>query len=441
MTTATPSKIDLLQYSFLALPLAFAGLPLYIHAPDFYTRDLGMNIGMIGVILLAVRLFDAFQDPIIGYISDQKPTQRFGLILSGTLALIIGMGALFYGPQMSIPISWWFAGSMILATTGFSIITINLTMIGGFWHSSAEQRTRISGWRESFALIGLLVASILPAALQTTQTAQDSFQALFWTFGFLIVIAFIFFTRFMQKISTAKLMKRGKSSVGFSFFNILSGRDKAFFAVCFLAHLAAALPGVMVLFFIRDYLGAESLSGLFLFLYFISGAALMSVWIKLADHIGQEKAWLCSMLLAVVSFIWTYALNPGDTLGYGLICILSGTALGGNLALPPAILAKRINQHNKESDATQYYALLAFLPKTAVALASGVTFLILDRIGFTPGTDNTDSALSGLIIIYALVPCIIKLMAAGLLWFTIKTEGYNHENTERSVPHGTTNIS
>ena len=50
------------------------------------------------------------------------------------------------------------------------------------------------------------------------------------------------------------------------------------------------MPGVMVLFFIRDYLQAESLSGLFLCLYFISGALMMTVWDRLAKRIGKEQA-------------------------------------------------------------------------------------------------------------------------------------------------------
>ena len=87
-----PSRFSLFQYSVLALPLAFAGLPLYIHAPDFYTRDLGMSLGIIGIILLVIRLFDAIQDPIIGYISDKHAGRRFSIITSGATMLVSGMG-------------------------------------------------------------------------------------------------------------------------------------------------------------------------------------------------------------------------------------------------------------------------------------------------------------------------------------------------------------
>lgn len=420
MSTPAPKRLELFQYSFLALPLAFAGLPLYIHAPDFYTRDLGVNIGLIGFTLLAIRLFDAFQDPVIGYLSDKHTSKRYQIVAAGVLMLIAGMAGVFYGPQFLISPIIWFALSMILATTGFSVVTINLNMIGGFWHDKPEQRTRISAWREAFALVGLLIASVLPAALQYFKPAEIAFRTLFWVFGGIMTAGFIMFTRFMSKISPGHMISKTETKKGLSFLSILLGPDRKFFSICFLTHLAAAMPGVMVLFFIRDYLNAENLSGIFLSLYFVSGAVLMPLWTKLAKEHSKEKAWFVSMVLAIGTFIWAYFLQPGDLIAYGIICVLSGTALGADLSLPPSILADRISKQKTESEATQYYALLAFIPKTAIALASGISFLILDELGFIPGQENTAEVLAGVITLYALIPCIIKLGASALLWHDIK---------------------
>ncbi len=434
--TASPSRLHLFQYGVLALPLAFAGLPLYIHAPDFYTRDLGLSIGLIGIILLVIRLFDAVQDPVIGYVSDKFAPKRYAIILLGAVTLTAGMAAVFYGPQFSVPVAPWFAISMILATTGFSIVTINLNMIGGFWHDQPEQRTRISAWREAFALIGLLVASFLPAALQNTMSAHEAFAVLFLVFGAMMLIGFGLFSRFMRSIPKTHKISQSNTRKGFSFLPILVGPDRKFFTVCFLAHLAASLPAVMVMFFIRDYLGAESLSGLFLFLYFIAGALLIGVWVKLAEKIGKDRAWLMSMMLAVIVFIWAFFLQPGDVIAFGIICVLSGMALGADLALPPSIIADRVTHQNTEGEATQYYALLAFIPKVAIALASGGAFLTLDYLGFVAGERNSEQVMLGLITLYALVPCIIKLIAAYYLWHMNKHEGDIYEKDERSISDG-----
>lgn len=441
MTSPVPTKSALLDYSFIALPLAFAGLPLYIYAPDFYVRDLGLNLGLIGVILLVIRLFDAFQDPLIGYISDKHAPKRLEIITWGAIFLITGMAALFYGPQYEIPAAPWFAISMILATTGFSIVTININMIGGFWHSASTQRTRISAWREGFALVGLLVASTLPAILQSMQPNAEAFKTLFWVFAGIMMMAFILFRRFMRQIPPDHAMSQSKTQKGFSFFPLLFGQNKHFFGVCFLTHLAAAIPGVMLLFFIRDYLDAENFAGLFLLLYFLSGALLIAVWVKLAKRIGKEKAWFFSMVLSIVTFIGAYFLNTGDVTAYAIICILSGTALGADLALPPSILADRVSAQKTQNEATQSYAVLAFIPKTAIAIASGVAFIILGQVGFIAGGENSDETLKSVITLYALVPCVIKLFAAIYLWWLNNNEGKLNEKTERTISHEPHNIS
>ena len=61
---------NILRYSLIVFPLAFAGIPIYIHAPDYYITNLGLRIETIGFALLLLRILDAFLDPVIGFLSD-----------------------------------------------------------------------------------------------------------------------------------------------------------------------------------------------------------------------------------------------------------------------------------------------------------------------------------------------------------------------------------
>ena len=436
-----PSRWSLFQYSLLAFPLAFAGLPLYIHAPDFYTRHLGLGLGSIGVILLLVRLFDAVQDPIIGYFSDRYATRRQPILASGVLALTVGLFALFFGPQFSIATSVWFAGSMMLATTGFSVVVINLNMIGGFWSADKNQRTRIAGWRESFALFGLLVASILPTILFSITEATQAFKWLFVVYVIAMAAAWLMFVKFLKRVDLQHLNTATPSNRS-AFFQILKDKQRLFFLTYLLTQIAASLPAVLVLFFARDYLDAERYTGLFLFLYFVSGAALMQLWFVLSKKLDKYRAWLVSMVLSIIVFIWVIMLQPGDVVSYSIICILSGFALGADLSLPASIIADRINDRNAEARATQYYGVMAFIPKLALAIASGCAFLILDKNGFIVAGQNSQAALQSLLMLYGLVPCIIKLLAAICLWKLIKTQGEKDEyNQKRSNYYGANDVS
>ena len=65
-SNASVTKIALVQYACLAIPLAVAGLPIYLHAPDFYARELLLSLTAIGASLLVLRILDAVQNPLIG---------------------------------------------------------------------------------------------------------------------------------------------------------------------------------------------------------------------------------------------------------------------------------------------------------------------------------------------------------------------------------------
>jgi len=161
-----------------------------------------------------------------------------------------------------------------------------------------------------------------------------------------------------------------------------------------------------------------------------------------SKKLDKYRAWLLSMMLSIVVFIWVILLQPGDMISYSIICVLSGLALGADLALPASIIADRINSNKAESRATQYYGVMAFIPKLALALASGCAFIILEKSGFVVATQNTEVALQSLLMLYGLLPCIIKLLAAISLWVLIRKEGEQDEyNQKRSPYYGINDIS
>jgi glycoside/pentoside/hexuronide:cation symporter, GPH family len=63
----------ILSYGLLGLPLAFAALPIYVHVPRYYAETAGMELALLGAILLATRLADAGIDPWLGWLADRVP--------------------------------------------------------------------------------------------------------------------------------------------------------------------------------------------------------------------------------------------------------------------------------------------------------------------------------------------------------------------------------
>jgi Na+/melibiose symporter-like transporter len=175
--------------------------------------------------------------------------------------------------------------------------------------------------------------------------------------------------------------------------------------------LAVAIAATLALFYIADVLKLEAYSGLFLATYFVSGAFSLPIWLRLSRRFGKSLTWAIGTLVAVVGFIWAIQLGANDLMPYLLICLMSGAALGADLALPAAIAADIIPQEDRGSTGS-YFGIWSLINKGVLALAAGLGLPLLAGLGYQPGGD---SGLGALAIIYAGIPCLIKLLSAALL--------------------------
>ena len=106
MKSSVPSIpwIKRIAYALPALALAVIGIPVYVYLPKFYTDSVGVSIATVGFLLMAVRLFDALTDPVIGYLSDRISTpfgRRRPFIALGSVGLAISILFLFIPPTSS----------------------------------------------------------------------------------------------------------------------------------------------------------------------------------------------------------------------------------------------------------------------------------------------------------------------------------------------------
>jgi len=405
---------DLALYGILALPLAFAGLPVYLHAPDFYATSYGLSLAALGSVLLGLRVVDAVQDPLIGTFSDAFAHRRKTILLAGAFMLLAGFAGLFNPPALTgAGYLVWFAANVFVCTTGFSIVSINYQALGGIWPASSADRPRITGTREALGLVGILTASVLPSVLRNRYDAAAAFQVVTLVLAVLLVVGGLLFLRWYGRHVDTSATTGDAAARAAGFRDLLRGGwARRFYAIYFISNFASSIPAVLVLFYIRDRLAAETWTGLFLLVYFLSGAASMPVWQLVARRTGTARAWGISMIVAVITFVWAFTLGPGDIVPFAIVCVLSGAALGADLALPPALLADRIDRAGDQAIASRYFSGATFFAKASFALATGLTLPALDFLGYVPGRPAEAEVGLYLSGVYALVPCAIKLGAA-----------------------------
>ena len=400
----TLTRAQLAAYGALGLPLAAAALPVYVHLPNLYGGVLGMNLALLGAVLLLARLADAFVDPLLGALADRLQRPRL-LIVLGVALLVAGLGAVFNPPGA---LWWWLAAALVPVYLGFSLASIAFQAWGALLGDTPHERTRVSAWREGFGLAGVVLASVAPTLLAPRM--EDGLAR------FTLVLASVAAACAALTLLLAPQPARAPARAALKLSALATPFGNPAFAPLFAAFIAngiaAALPATLVLFFVNDALRAPQLAGAFLAAYFLAGAASLPLWTALSRRLGKRNAWLASMAASVAAFAGALALGPGDVGGFAAVCLLSGLALGGDLALPPAMLADAIRARGDEPRAGAYFGLWSFATKLNLALAAGLALPLLAAAGYVPGSS---AVLAPLYFAYCLLPCALKLAAAAIL--------------------------
>jgi glycoside/pentoside/hexuronide:cation symporter, GPH family len=395
-----------LPYGALGLPLAFVALPLYVVLPNHYAAEFGVPLATLGALLLGARLLDAVADPVIGRLADRWFTRSMTQVLLAAciaaVVLALGFRGLFF-PAVRDPqaLLVWCAALLAVTYLSYSVLSVLHQAWGARLGGDEGQRARIVSWREGLALLGVLVASVLPA------TAGLSVTSL--VFALLLAAGVLLLMRAPRPTSTAAPVEGIWVPLATPAFRRLLG-------VYLLNGVASAVPATLVLFFIRDRLQAQAHEPLFLASYFAAGALSMPLWVRLVARLGLSRAWLAGMGLAIATFAWATLLDAGDVVAYTAVCIASGIALGADLTLPGALLAGVIQRagHAGQREGA-YFGWWNFATKLNLALAAGLALPLLAAFGYAPGGRDA-AALHALTLAYCLLPCVLKLGAAGLLW-------------------------
>ncbi len=414
-------------YALPAIPLAVIGIPVYVFLPKFYSDTIGLNISTIGILLMAVRVFDAVTDPVIGYLSD-RTTGRFGrrkpYMALGASGLAVSILFLFRpldisGSTLTVYFGFWLFALFFFWT----LITIPYESLGPELTPDYHERTSLFAYRDGFLIVGTLLAAASPMLIDEAMKAMGKipsekvrFSIMAFLFSPMIIIfSFYCIHRVKEKFKSieGENLRRGFSSVlkNQPFLILISAYT--------ISALGSNLPATLILFYVEYVLKVQNAEG-FLLIYFLTGFMFLPLWIIISRKIGKKKAWIISMIINTGAFSGVFFLGPGDAYVYGVLVFLSGTGFGAGLALPSSIQADVIDYDQLltgQRREGRYVGLWSIAKKLSAALGIGIGLLLLGNAGYSPNIEQGESTVMMLRVLYALVPCLCNVLAIVIICF------------------------
>ena len=396
-------------YSLFGGLLAMAGLPIYIHAPYFYVDEYAVSLAALGTVLFVLRGLDFVQDPALGWLSARLGHAR-GLAVGVATVLMAGaMVMLFAVPPIFAPLAW-FAIALTVLFSCYSFLTISFYATGVARGAALGQggHVYLAGWRETGALLGVCLAAASPVALEAVMPLPFAGFAL----GFVAIAVFAVIAMRQEWPDI-----QGAPGKGLSLREVFGdGMARRLLLIALVNATPVAITSTLFLFYAEAVLQTNGMEGPLLIVLFLSAAASAPIWARVARRVGAKAALLAGMGMAALSFAFVVTLGPGDLALFAVICVISGAGMGADLTLLPAIFSRRMSELSPE--AAQGFGLWAFVTKATLALAALMVFPVLGLSGFEAGTQNSPAALQTLILLYAALPSLLKLLAIALLALT-----------------------
>ncbi|WP_170762631.1 MFS transporter [Ruegeria lacuscaerulensis] len=399
------------RVSLYALMLAATGIPLYIHLPRFAAVNLGIGLGVIGTVLLVIRLVDLVQDPLIGWAIDRWPRAQALFAATATIGLAVGFPLLFglpKGAKISVLVS-----VLVLLFSAYSLGTILLYGRSATLakHPDPKELMTLAAWREGGQLTGVVLAASAPALFVAFGASAQGYPTFGLFLSVLAVLTLILTFPIWQRtpITGERLSVSGMGQAG----------ALRLLALVLVNSLPVAITSTLFLFFVEDRLQLPGKAGPLLILFFLSAGASVPLWARFSNRIGPKQTLVIAMPLSIASFIGAATLSAGNLTGFAVICLTSGAALGADMVVLPAMFSVALTRAGLNASAA--FGIWSFAGKLSLALAAFFTLPLLERSGFTPGQANSAEALRTLNLAYAVLPCILKLGAFGMV-LTLPTE-------------------
>jgi glycoside/pentoside/hexuronide:cation symporter, GPH family len=419
-------RSTLMLFALPEYAVYLGSIPVGLYLPLVYSKDFGLSLTEVGLILMLARISDVVTDPLIGYLSDRTPG-RFGRrkpwMAGGAFLMMISAFQLFNPTVLNeLPI-----GAMhllvwsVLLWLGWTMINIPYYAWGAELSDDYNERTRITGWRQAFGFLGNVSVLTVPVvAGEITGYGSLPKEGLTIIGSMALVALPVLITITLWKIPEREAYPRPKAPMLKHAKDMFSnGSFMLLFFGFMLMSLGTGWGSATFMLFATFVVQAEGQTQAILLGYFGANIISLPFWVMIAQRIGKKPTWMIGGVLFVIVTPSFLLVGPGDLWGFFICLALYGIAGGNFGALSMSMKADVIEvaaRKSSENIAGSYIAIWSLGQKLVGALALGLALPFLQYMGFDPKGNNGPEQIEALALVYVIPPWIFYATAILVIW-------------------------
>ena len=383
----------------------------------FGTSVLGVSGTLVGLAVALSTFWDGISDPVVGHISDnfhsKKYGKRTGFMIFGTIGMVI-----FNVLLWSVPLGLsegakfvWLLVCLLLLETCCTTFSTPYVALGIDIAPEYQQQSKLQGFKTIFFIFGMILPSVLMFVMMPSGSGQGQFLQSGYIGIAYVTSAICLLAGLISILGTKKFDREVYKSVPLKkkstlkeFFQIFY----TFFRTIKKPNFSPIIIGYSVALISTAFLSSV---GLHLFTYayhftsmhiamlmgslFVSAILSQPVWVHLSNRLDKKPALqislvviLAGIFLAVLSFLVRGSI-PTNTLFYfvAIALLVCGFGTGALYSLPISMYADCITiEKGKtgQNNSGVYSGFMTLAYNISNCLALFVVGVLLDLIRFNP---------------------------------------------------------
>ncbi len=411
----------------------FSSLVIATSFTYFYNVKLGLSETLTGLAWLIFIAWNAINDPLLGFVEDRTKFEKYGRRIP-----YIRFGAPIYA--FLFILAWFpiFVGSQLALFFNllFMLYTFDTlyTLIGLISYSLPAEMAITERARSNLMVFGaigsafsMLLSFVIPAILLTGDEPLEAdplipiFRITMIIFGIIGGII-LFVSSYYIKENKYAMMEE---PLNFKDSIIETFKNKPFviFEISnFIFLTAQYILTNGVLYYVDFVLDLQGIMAMIpLILFFLMVFLFFPVYSKLVKIWGLKKAFIFCLLFTSAAFIIGFII--GWTFEPAIVAmILMGAGLSGYFLTNQMVMADIIDNDEiltGKRRETSYAGMNALITKPTNSIAPWLFLTIIGAFGFIndPEATQPESAEIGIMIAFTLLPAILILISAAIMYF------------------------
>ncbi|MCP4762339.1 MAG: MFS transporter [archaeon] len=401
----------------------------------FYEQILGLNAMLVGIAIAIYAIYDAFNDPLIGFLTDRvfpwtkKWGRRFPFIMVSYIPMLITFLMIFSPPVFTVgnemALFGWLVFSTCLFDTVESVFTINFWALLPDKFRDQDERKILGIFEVALGFVGVAISFVLPMLVLEEEIASE-YATLAWVCVIISLVAYIFLIPGIREDQETidKYLNNPAQKEKDSFFDslklVLKQRNfRAYLIIYILYQAMIQLMQGSMFYYTKFVLGFEDAETILLVMFFLGGLIAIPIWNKYTKKTGDKrKTWLISAsMMATFSVILTLMTTLEGAM---ILIVLYGTGFGGFWITTTPIYTDIIDEavirdgKRKEGIYGGFSQLFINLARVIQAMTIAIVHTLTD---FQEGSDTQGAlAIFGIQIHFALLPGIYLFIGIFFFW-------------------------